>query len=280
MGSIMVGVDGSAAAPAALAWAAGLTGPLDAELVVATVWVHRQAELPPELAHERRDELQRRLEDEWCAPARDAGVKYVTEVLDGDPPDVLLEAADRHDAQLLVVGASGAQGVGWQRLGSVAGYVAHRTARPLAVIPASTQPGIRRIILGLEGSPESDAPVALCAVLGARLGAEVVAVNACRPSLEFVRESNPASWHAELLSLLEGAWTAPLRNAGVTVRARIEENNHVAEALLDVANDEQADVIVVGARAVTGWRLIRLGGVTLHLLHHADRPVIIVPPPD
>ena len=281
MSRILVGVDGSKVAAAALSWAAGLAGPLDARLVVATAWVPSQIEMPPEFARAERDELGRTLDDEWCGPARDAGVVFDSEVLGGEPPDALLDAADRHDAVLLVVGTRGAGGFAGLRLGSVADYVAHRTTRPLAVIPADAGlfRGVRRIVLGIDGAEDSLWPVGFCGLLAQRLRAEVVAVNAFRPPVEWVPENAPASWHTETMRLLEGRWTDPLRQVGVRVRGRIEENNHAAEALLAAAEDEDAELIVVGTRSLSGWRMLRLGGVTMQLLHHSDRAVVIVPPP-
>ena len=41
-----------------------------------------------------------------------------------------------------------------------------------------------------------------------------------------------------------------------------------------------ADAIVIGTRDFSGYRFLRLGGVTMALVHHSDRPVIIVPPPE
>ena len=49
--------------------------------------------------------------------------------------------------------------------------------------------------------------------------------------------------------------------------------------LLDVAEAEDADVIVVGARRTHGaMHLPHVGSVTHYLAHHASRPVVAVPP--
>jgi nucleotide-binding universal stress UspA family protein len=53
----------------------------------------------------------------------------------------------------------------------------------------------------------------------------------------------------------------------------------VAGAILAVANDLDADTIVLGTRGLTGLRSILLGSVSHAVLQHADRSVIVVPSP-
>ena len=50
----------------------------------------------------------------------------------------LEEAADATDASLLVVGSRGLGAVSGLLLGSVAGYVARYSTRPIAIVPRST----------------------------------------------------------------------------------------------------------------------------------------------
>ena len=56
-------------------------------------------------------------------------------------------------------------------------------------------------------------------------------------------------------------------------------NGSVASAILDVADELDAEAIVVGSRGLTGVKSLLLGSVSHALLQHADRPVIVVPAP-
>ena len=59
-------------------------------------------------------------------------------------------------------------------------------------------------------------------------------------------------------------------------QTRLVDHRHAAEALLAVAGEVDADLLMIGTRGFSDYRLLRLGGVTMQLLHHSDRPVIVV----
>lgn len=54
----------------------------------------------------------------------------------------------------------------------------------------------------------------------------------------------------------------------------------VAEAILSAASELDADAVVLGSRGRSGVRSLVLGSVSHQVLHHADRPVLIVPSPE
>ena len=162
-------------------------------------------------------------------------------------------------------------------MGSVSDYLAHRTNRPLAVVPEG-QLGIRRIVVGLDRAEHDVWAREFCGAIASPLGAPVVAVHVHRPFRKRGSEP-PDAWRAAAAAELEAA-TAPLRATGLPVETRLVEDRHAATALLEVATEVGADLIVIGSRTVSGYRLLRLGGATMQLLHHSDRPVIVVPPPD
>lgn len=51
----------------------------------------------------------------------------------------------------------------------------------------------------------------------------------------------------------------------------------IADEILDVAEDEKADIIVIGRRGLGRVREVLLGSVSQKVLHHADCKVVIVP---
>ncbi|MGJ7906728.1 universal stress protein [Actinopolyspora sp. H202] len=55
---------------------------------------------------------------------------------------------------------------------------------------------------------------------------------------------------------------------------RSVSRGHPTRALLDVARESGAELIVVGNRGHGGFASVLLGSVSQHLVHHADRPVV------
>lgn len=77
--------------------------------------------------------------------------------------------------------------------------------------------------------------------------------------------------------LLEGEWTAALHAARVPHRVEVLDGSPGRE-LVRVADAREADLIVVGRRGHGELTDLILGSVGHHLLHHARRPVAIIPP--
>ena len=70
--------------------------------------------------------------------------------------------------------------------------------------------------------------------------------------------------------------TARIAAAGVPVTSMLEPKAPIA-ALLDVAEKEGADMIVVGSHGTGAIRGVLLGSTPYKLLHHSTVPVVVVP---
>src|SRR5262249_12494358 len=51
---------------------------------------------------------------------------------------------------------------------------------------------------------------------------------------------------------------------------------HPVDAIIEVAQDIEADLIVLGSHGLSGWKALLLGSVSDGVLHHAPCPVLIV----
>ena len=135
----LVGYDDTPASKGALAWAARHVQRVPGDLLVAYV---SSSALEWELAAVQvnadplRHEFQRRLEEEWTAPLREAGVAYETRVLHGRPAEALLQCADDEGVELLVVGMTGRGTLNELLMGSTTHQLLHQSARPIVAVPA------------------------------------------------------------------------------------------------------------------------------------------------
>ena len=143
--------------------------------------------------------------------------------------------------------------------------------------------GVGRIVVGVDGSEPSRVALGWAARMAQGMGAEVVVVYAVavfsywNTGFDVPIQYDP-KWRAEIMDELENEWCRPLREAGVRYHALIEDGRP-ASVIADVADREDADVIVAGRRGRGGVASVLLGSVSLELTLHATRPVLLIPPP-
>ena len=141
--TMVVGVDGSQGATAALAWAVEHAPLLDAEVVVVHSMDITLAMPPPTVAAPpfvADDKLRAGMRDalhEWCAPLRDAGVPYRAVLYEGNAAGAITQIAEREGADLVVVGRRGHGGFAELVLGSVAHSLSHHAKVPVVIVPGT-----------------------------------------------------------------------------------------------------------------------------------------------
>jgi nucleotide-binding universal stress UspA family protein len=278
MKRILVGVDGSEPAAAALGWAGRLAARVGAEVVVANVFEPGQSEVSPETFEELEREANDRLAGEWSQPLLATGVAHRSLLLTG-APEVLLDAAVSEDVDLLVVGTRGHGGFTGLHVGSLAHHFAHHTRRPLAIVPAAgAGEAVERIVVGIDGSDGSDAAASWCANLASAAKIDVIAVYIFEPLADWIPKSDPDGWRQAAEEKMQHEWTASLRAAGVTVRTKVVEHAHPVSALRAAVEDEGGGLLVIGTRGLSRVVGLRVGRLPIQLIHHTQLPVVLVPP--
>lgn len=139
----------------------------------------------------------------------------------------------------------------------------------------------KKIVVGIDGSPGSDAALAW-AIDEAGSGGEIVAVHVVEPVVSPAHVTgalvpparDPRSSHWRRIAA--EACYARLTASRVAHRI-LAVQGHPATQILRVADDEQADLIVVGNGLHSTMDEIFLGSVAHELTHHARRPLVIVP---
>jgi len=149
---------------------------------------------------------------------------------------------------------------------------------------------IRRIVVGVDGSEGATRAARWAARLARVTGAEVVAANAMgtpvfAASLSLVGgavvnddwQTAWKEWVEFVERTLDEGWSRPLAEAGVAFRTEAVEGG--PEALIELAEKIEADMIVVGRRGRGGFAELMLGSFSHHLVHHSRIPVVVVPDP-
>jgi nucleotide-binding universal stress UspA family protein len=142
------------------------------------------------------------------------------------------------------------------------------------------------IVICFDGSPDAARAIEAAAkLLGPRRAVVVDVVTAITPaeSLASVQPVVPSDAFEELnrsdASRLAGQGAQLARAAGFEAEAREPLETPTWEAIVDVANEVDAAVIVIGSRGLDGLHEFFEGSVSHAVAEHAGRPVLIVPPP-
>jgi nucleotide-binding universal stress UspA family protein len=140
----------------------------------------------------------------------------------------------------------------------------------------------RSIVVGTDGSEPADEAVRQATDMASREGAQLHLVTAY-PDPQILRERTTGTGGGAytIIDLRDVAESLVQRAARDALRKSVEVETHVregqpAEVIIDVANQEQADLIVVGSRGLTGIKRYLLGSVSSKVSEHAPCSVMIV----
>lgn len=142
----------------------------------------------------------------------------------------------------------------------------------------------KRIVVGTDGSETAAGAVQQAIELAKLAGAELSVVSAYEPvsgrRVQGEQRDAPPDVHYEIgpredVNLVLDAAAAEARKEGIEVQTHPVEADP-ADAILNVAEQVDADLIVVGNKGMTGARRYFLGSVPNNVSHHAPCSVIIV----
>jgi nucleotide-binding universal stress UspA family protein len=142
----------------------------------------------------------------------------------------------------------------------------------------------RSIVVGTDGSETASEAVREAIELAKALGASVEVVSAYEPvsNLRLREEARQAPEDLQWMVNPREDVDATLREAaemvetaGLNVRTYAREGDP-ADAILDVAEERGADLIVVGNKGMTGAKRFLLGSVPNKVSHHAPCSVLII----
>jgi nucleotide-binding universal stress UspA family protein len=145
---------------------------------------------------------------------------------------------------------------------------------------ATKSSGIRRIVVGVDGSQSSAAAVKWALRLANGLGSHVIAVYAVDipvylPEPYGLPVQFDPEWRAALKDEFENKWCKPLKVAGIRYRT-VMEDGRAASVINDVADRENADMVVVGRRGRGEVAELLLGSTSHELVLHSKHPVLVI----
>jgi nucleotide-binding universal stress UspA family protein len=285
MGRIVVGVDESPGAAAALRWAVREADVRRCPLTAVLAWGfldqhHPTPGMPFDPAYGETD----------AAAALETIVATVVKT----PQDVTIEETVVNDlpaaalldacagADLLVVGARGLGPVRSLLLGSVSQACLHHATCPVGIVREGIDhaaESIERIVVGIDGSETAGHALRWSLAEGRAHQASVEVVHAWSVPYSvgapFVAVFDPAPMEAAARRTLDAAVDSADTSHLPAPVTRTLSYGGASAALLDSARD--ADLVVVGSRGFGGFKGLVLGSVSHQVAHHATCPVIVLP---
>jgi nucleotide-binding universal stress UspA family protein len=160
-------------------------------------------------------------------------------------------------------------------------------SRALAVTETEKQMG-GSIICGIDGSNDSRAAVKVAAQYADRLGSALILAHVAEPAYVPYASAYPFGGMAGPMMVMEKAESEEEAAAKLLERIAVEAGlvdaerrvtiGHPAERLAELADEEDAELIVVGSRGRGTLKAAFLGSVAHNLVGVARCPVLIVPP--
>ena len=284
MNRVVVGLDGSPTATAATRWAAQVAE--RSGWTVQAIWAWQypaatilpigRADLPnPEEVERRLGEQARELLEETLG---DLAERVTLQFRRGPAAAALLHAVG-DGARMAVVGSRGLGGFEGMLLGSVSRQLVEHAPCPVTILRdehAVGGEGVGHVVVGIDGSTGAGRAMAYAGELARAVGADLTVASAVSPS-DLV-QANQEQPHAGLDEHRKRVWewTEPLRESGIEHDLAVVDGD-ARTALLDLAGERGADLLVVGSRGLGPVGKLLLGSVASSLVKHARLPVTVVP---
>ena len=235
--------------------------------------------------------------DRLAAQLRAQGLTVRTDVFVSDPAEAIALAALVHGADVIVMSTHGRSGLGRVVLGSVAEAVLQEASVPVLLVRADREPDVRpasssgpyrKVLIPLDGTAPAEDALRFVAGHPVTRDAEVLLVHSEQPTSLPVA---PGVWGYTSPQGLDQAEEETQRRcdeirAYLKEMARLYLGGHIThsyvtvgepgEAILHLAQDHGADMIVMATHARHGLDYVIHGSVARHVLHHARVPMLFL----
>jgi len=203
------------------------------------------------------------------------GPHAICQVLHGTVIDQLLETAAESATDLIMVGHKVGHKSEHSQRRSLARRLAMKAPCSVWMRPNGGPQDVRRVLVAVDFSSPSAYALSTAARIARNLETEE-----CLALHVYFDEAMPeeAEQRANLTEVLEkfDRFVAPLDIHGMKVRSVIEASSNVVHAIQRLAQQEQADLVVMGNRGQTRSASILLGSESEHMLMETQVPVLVV----
>lgn len=216
------------------------------------------------------------------AKARDIaaqeGYTIKTVLEEGEPSSRIVDIADAHNRELIIMGRRGLSNMERIFVGSVTQRVIGQNHGDVVVVPDGVALAWKKILVATDGSPSSRAAVERAVRFAQTYEGEIEIVSVVDVPAELYGDA------PDLVDELINKAKGYTEDAVQLVKSKgIEATAHVAvgvayEVIPELAQKIGAQVIVVGSHGRTGMRRLLMGSVAEKIIGFASCPVLVARP--
>lgn len=214
------------------------------------------------------------------------------QMLEGTAAERIIDYVDEreHDLDLLVVSTHGQGGLSKWNLSSVVQKIVYRAFKSFLLVRAfcsdsgkTADATYRRLLVPLDGSKRAECVLPFATKLAQAHGAELLLVHVVtRPPL--VQQQLMATDVSELVERLVEQNTAEATRYLEQIRARLAPqaevqllvNHSPADALLELAEAVEADLVVLSAHGYSGENTRPFGSVVTSFISYGDSTLLVI----
>lgn len=176
----------------------------------------------------------------------------------------IVHAARRLGADLIVMGRHGKTGLARLLLGSVTARTVGFSPVNVLIVPAQSRMAWARLLVASDGSLYSQAALAAALDLARLFGSRLLGVSVAREEGELPQAEAIAQ---DML--------AQANRAGLPLQTRVTVGVP-DDAIVRLAREQEADLIVLGSHGRTGFTRLLMGSVAERVIGTAPCPVLVV----
>jgi nucleotide-binding universal stress UspA family protein len=202
------------------------------------------------------------------------GIQIKTMCEIGEPHERIVNRADVESKELIVMGAKGVSFIERALLGSVTRRVIGYTRRDVLVVPPGAEVGWEGILLATDASKAGEKAAARALDLAEAYGSELKVAAVFEIPQIYGEAPAAADWRAMLQDYVKEIVTQA-KSRDIPASGQVLEGTPY-KAIVDLAEKEKSNLIVMGSHGRTGLSRLLMGSVTERVIGHAPCPVLVV----
>ena len=187
-----------------------------------------------------------------------------------DPAETILEEAETGNYDLIVMGHCGLEEKEKPHLGSVAEKVSRHAKIPVLIAHEKRQ--ISKILVPVDGSENAEKTLQYVVPIAKDTNTRITLLYVQESGLFKLRPKATKEIGSRILSY------AADRVEGIELEKRLESGDP-AKVIIQIAEEEDFDLIVMGSRGLGAIGRFLLGSVSDHVIHYTNRSVLLIHPP-